>query len=251
MRTRALDLRLEAHSNLGTLKTKDYIGRGVVAGVSRSRASGVLVEWITARSKPFQNRRLEADEKSGCVYTVVADPTQEAGNPETTAYDAMRDLPPEFYAHVVSNGSHTDTLVNALFRERTLSQALEDETYEDDPMDTPRIAAVFYRYRKPTIELAILRKSEFDNGCERDYFYREDIPAGYGYCLTTYAQNGNPPPTFRGAPFLLPLEGNINTMAATLWNVLSPDYRIAIAVKHIDLATGAVKVKIINKHPKT
>ena len=43
---------------------------------------------------------------------------------------------------------------------------------------------------------------------------------GFGHCVTTYEGDGDPLPSFSGEPYLLPLAGDIEQVADTIWDAL-------------------------------
>jgi hypothetical protein len=74
------------------------------------------------------------------------------------------------------------------------------------------------------------------------------LAPGTGMCIHTYAGDGNPLPSFREDPFLVPLTAGAEDIASSYWAALNPANRVALVVKAIDIATGAVQWKIVNRH---
>ena len=96
--------------------------------------------------------------------------------------------------------------------------------------------------------LSIISKSDFSDEQSVHRFYRyTDIAPGYGYCLTTYMGDGNPLPSFKGDPLLLPLKGNAEKIADFYWQELNQDNRISLAVRELT-HTGEDRLKIINRN---
>ena len=75
------------------------------------------------------------------------------------------------------------------------------------------------------------------------------IQTGFGYCISTYMGDGDPPPSFQGEPILLPINGNAEEIAKKYWNELNRENRIAIFVREI-INPGNDYLKIINKFEK-
>ena len=96
--------------------------------------------------------------------------------------------------------------------------------------------------------LSIISKSDFSDEQSVHRFYRcTDIAPGYGYCLTTYLGDGNPLPSFKGDPLLLPLQGNAEKIANFYWQELNQYNRISLAVRELT-QTGEDRLKIINRN---
>jgi hypothetical protein len=58
--------------------------------------------------------------------------------------------------------------------------------------------------------------------------------------------DGNPLPSFKGDPILLPLEGNAEQIADIYWKALNQDNRISLAVRELTVS-GKDSLKIINQ----
>ena len=113
----------------------------------------------------------------------------------------------------------------------------------------PRITGVCQLEGKCPFSLAILRKSRFDGSCDRMTYYYENIQPGFGFCVTTYASDGNPLPSFSGEPRLLPLNGRRKDIAEYYWKRLNDDNKVALAVRFIAL-DGTAETSIKNKYEK-
>ena len=227
----------QAAANLAALRNNPYPGRCVIIGRNLSRKHLVQVSFITGRSGGSRNRRYKYLGR-GRVETEVADPNKETGDPEKTIYAAMAG---DSRVFVVSNGRQTDTIMNDRGRERGFCEAMRQHTYEDDSISTPRITAfcVIAPGISCTSSMAILRRSPFDESCERNFFEFEKLHPGIGHTLTTYMTDGNPPPTFQGEPYLLPLNGDSPTeIGDRLWKSLNEPNRVCLAVKLVNLETG-------------
>ena len=98
------------------------------------------------------------------------------------------------------------------------------------------------------MSLSIISKSNFSVEQSEHRFYRyTDIAPGYGYCLTTYLGVGNPLPSYKGDPLMLPLQGNAEQIANYYWQELNSDNRISIAVREMT-QTGEDRWKIVNRN---
>ena len=239
-------MRDEANRNLEALRRNPYPGRGLIAGMDESGASLVQVYWIMGRSANSRNRVFESE--GGRVWTAPADPSK-VKDPSLIIYNAMNELRG---LYVATNGDQTDTIVEAALAGADWRAALDTRVYEPDaPNFTPRIAAVCsLRQGVHVAELAVLKKSAFGDGCDRHTFRLERFGQGFGHCVTTYMGDGDPLPSFRGEPYVLPLPGGIDAVAETIWNALNEENRVSLAVKFIDVEKNASTLRIINKYAK-
>ena len=226
-----------------------YPGRGIVAG----RLAGgdwLMLYWIMGRSANSRNRRFVV-EPNGVLRTAALRP-EELEDPTNVIYRAMCELPaagrgagPEALAadpevFITANGDHTDTLAEILSTGGTVQDALNVREREDDPPHyTPRIAAVLDQRGAPhgvpqQLSFAIIRANQADPQTSDRILWRlPEPPEQYGYCIHTYATNGNPLPPFQSDPYLVPLAGTPREIATAYWNHLDQDNRIALAAKQI------------------
>lgn len=235
-----------ATQNFEALQANPYPGRGIVAGLDASGAALVQVYWIMGRSANSRNRVFEAE--GGTLRTAAADPAKVA-DPSLIIYNAMRELKG---LYVVTNGDQTDTVVQGLLAGASFAQALNTRLYEPDrPNYTPRISALCsLREGAPLAEISLLKRSAFGMGCDRQLFHYEAFEAGYGFCVTTYAGDGDPLPSFQGEPLLMPLTGSAEQIADAYWAALNAENRVALAVKTIDIASGISAITIRNQYQK-
>ncbi|MBN2386210.1 MAG: hypothetical protein JXB85_04265 [Anaerolineales bacterium] len=240
-----MDFRQLAEQNFTRLKANPYPGRGLVIGRDTDPQQWLLVYWIMGRSTNSRNRRFVAE--SGVLRTEPVDPSK-VSDPRLIIYEAMLELPG---LHMVSNGDQTRTLFEHLQAGRTLEAALATREREPDaPNFTPRISGLLdLRGPDPEPVLSILKASPLDPSRTDRFHYRPALPVpGCGYGLTTYLGDGDPLPSFRGDPTLLPLAGGGTQVLETYWQALNPDYRVSLAVKQVDAASGASTLLIRNQY---
>ena len=218
-----------------------YPGRGIVLGCNHE-SSWIVIYWLMGRSSNSRNRIFTHE--NGILRTEAADSSM-VEDPSLIIYNVMRDLD-DFI--VVSNGKHTDTICKGLEDGKVFYTALHSEKHEPDaPNYTPRISGIIQR-EEGSMSLSIISKSDFSDEQSEHCFYRcTDIVPGYGYCLTTYLGDGNPLPSFKGDPLLLPLQGNAEIIANFFWHELNKDNRISLAVRELS-QTGEDQLKIINRN---
>ncbi len=62
-------------------------------------------------------------------------------------------------------------------------------------------------------------------------FFEMPLIRGYGYCLTTYKPGSTELNSFGGEPFVVPLAGELEEVMQTFWDVLEPQWKVALAGK--------------------
>lgn len=246
-------LALKAKDNLFRMRENPYPGRGIVVGLDGTGEYVVQVYWIMGRSPNSRNRIFEAD-ANGRLYTEAADPSK-VEDPSLIIYNAMRETVSETAKHyIVSNGDQTDVVAEKLGSMDLLQSVLRDIKYESDkPNFTQRITAtvsLIHGVPKPFVQMSILRKSQFGDGCDAMHFSYECFRAGIGFCITTYAGDGDPLPPFYDDPLLMPLPGDILGVTNAYWEALNEKNRVSLAVKFIELASGRSTIRIINKYER-
>ena len=228
------------------LADNPYPGRGVVLGLDDTGQKLVQVYWIMGRSPNSRNRIFATD--GSAVRTEAADPAK-VEDPSLIIYNALRELRGVF---VVTNGDQTDTICQTVLHGGTFEQALATRAYEPDaPNYTPRISGIFdLRLGSQVAKLCVLRRSLFGNSTDRLVWTYENLGAGFGHCITTYMGDGKPLPAFEGEPYLLPLQGDVQTIADTMWENLDADNRVSLCAKTIDPDSLASEVVVVNKYEK-
>lgn len=238
----------KAELNATALKANPYPGRGIITGLDEAGKNFVQVYWIMGRSENSRNR-IFVEDGEGRVRTAPADPSK-VKDPSLIIYTAMDVVPDDYAVHVVSNGAQTDDVIQYEKYYSSLQGALEGQKYEPDaPNFTPRITSICsIRDGDDYIEMSILKKSPFGDGCSRHFYRFDEFFPGLGYCITTYMKDGDPLPSFEGDPYLMPLKGNMGEVARHIWSLLDQENRISLAVKFISMNDGGSKVEIINKY---
>ena len=239
----------EAASNLTELRWNPYPGRGIVVGCSSDGKSLIQVYWIMGRSENSRNRVFKKTARH--VFTAPADPAK-IKDPRLIIYNAMCEcrtgLDYNRNTHfVVSNGNQTDTIGDHLESRRTFYSAMLEREFEPDtPNFTPRISAICSPTQLPIAQIAIQRRAA-DGSCIRSCYCYDNLVSGVGYCVTTYLGDGDPLPAFDGAPYVVPLVGDINEIADKYWNMLNAENKVSLVVKFIESHSGASTVVIRNK----
>ena len=232
-----------AAGNLEALRRNTYPGRGLVLGQTPDGRRLVQLYWLMGRSENSRNRILVSER--GSVRTAALDPAR-LRDPSLVIYRALGVWAD---CHVVSNGDQTDTILTALERGGSFQQALRGRTFEPDaPNHTPRISGLM-RLGDPgaAYEISVLRAAGGDPACCLRCFYAyERARPGLGHCVTTYAGDGTPLPSFEGDPRPVPIPDDLAAAACLYWEALHPSTRVALVAKDIDLQSGESRMRIIN-----
>lgn len=233
------------------LKGNEYPGRVIIIGLNDA-GFPVIVYAILGRSENSQNRLFEkvGDET---IRTAPIDKTK-VKDPELIIYNALTkvELSKEESAFIVTNGRQTDALAQEL-KTHTFRDILKKWKHEPDVSNyTSRISGVIYlkKNQPPKFSLSIIKPDFSDPGniSIHEFFEELSVTLGMGFCISTYAGNGNPLPPFRGEPFGVAIMGDAKKIAQTYWNMLNPLYRVALVAKVIDPILLTSTIAIINKN---
>jgi len=227
------------------LKQNTYPGRGIVIGMTPDGKNYVQVYWIMGRSENSRNRIFEVEE--GFVKTKAFD-ISKLEDPSLIIYYPVKNV--NNY-HIVTNGDQTDTIYDYIKDGKTFKEALDTREFEPDPPNyTPRISGyVDCTLQKATYGLSILKT--IDNNEElpqKNYFYYNNFIKGFGHCIHTYNEDGNPIPSFTGEPYLVKVDNDIEKNTEYFWNLLDEDNKVSLLVKYINVSDKNIKIKILNKN---
>ncbi|MDR1065515.1 MAG: IMP cyclohydrolase [Oscillospiraceae bacterium] len=218
------------------LSTRRYPGRGIILG------GGILIYFIMGRSENSRNRVFRRTMDG--IRTEAFDP-EKLTDPSLVIYNAVRRVPGGF---VVSNGSQTDDIREALLRYDADSEAsglFIDAAYglsfePDPPLYTPRISGYLDIYSG--YELAIARSYAAGGriGCERPAW---SFAGAGAHFISTYDDDGNPPPSFSGDPIhITDIPADCAEAAESVWDALDRANRVSLYALSFD---GAVWRDII------
>jgi IMP cyclohydrolase len=222
------------------LSSNPYPGRGIILGLDETGRYALQLYWITARSAGSKNRVLVVDGKD--IRTQPFD--EEGRTDDPNIY--YRAIASTGGLHVVSNGSHTDSIVAALATGSGFAEAVRGFSFETDaPNFTPRIAGVTdLGKRRPVVYLGNAVRGR-TVGTLHGVWCFTNLRPGAGYCLHTYSRDGDPLPSFTERPYEFALVGTPEEAAARVWELLAPDKRVALALKVLDVATGDVVILLV------
>lgn len=226
------------------LEGNTYPGRGIVVGKSADGTKACAAYFIMGRSANSRNRVFTV--KNGEVFTEPFDASK-VEDPSLIIYAAVRQYENNL---IVTNGNQTDTIYEGLAAGKSFSQALTAREFEPDaPNLTPRISGMLtFDQGDFTYEMSILKSADAEGtGCNR-FTYAYVPMNGVGHFLHTYVCDGNPIPTFQGEPERVAIPDNMESFAREIWESLDENNKISLYVRYVDLATGKVEEKLINKN---
>ncbi|MBQ9262580.1 MAG: IMP cyclohydrolase [Clostridia bacterium] len=234
----------EVHSISELLKNNTYPGRGIVIGKSEDGKKAVAAYFIMGRSLNSRNRIFT--EKNGEVFTEPFD-VSKVEDPSLIIYAALRQYENNL---IVTNGNQTDTIYEGLEQGLSFNRALESREFEPDaPNFTPRISGMLtFQNADFTYQMSILKSIDAEgSACARFGFAYPSKP-GLGHFIHTYVQDGNPIPTFQGEPERVKIGSDIDEITREIWQALNGDNKISLYVRTVDLATGEVENRLVNKN---
>ena len=222
-----------------------YPGRGILIGKSADATRAFLAYFIMGRSVNSRNR-VFVEEPDG-IRTEAFDPSK-MEDPSLIIYHPVRVIGEKT---IVTNGDQTDTIRDDILAGGDFHRACTTRTFEPDaPNFTPRISAMVERVDGDfRLEMSVLRCCDPETGAAlRSFFEYDRVKPGCGYFIHTYAQDGNPIPSFTGEPESVVLESDFAAFSDAIWEALNVDNKVSLWTRSIDLATGATESRIYNKN---
>ena len=229
------------------ISSTTYPGRGIVIGTSEDGKYAVTAYFIMGRSENSRNR-VFVTEGNG-IRTEAFDPSK-MEDPSLIIYAPVRVLG---NTTIVTNGDQTDTVYDLMKEGKTFEQALKTREFEPDaPNYTPRISGIMnVENGSYDFALSILKSNNGDpSSCQRFTYTYEKPKAGEGFFIHTYMGDGNPLPSFEGEPTKVNISGNIDAFTDAVWTSLNEDNKVSLFTRYIEIATGNVETRIINKNVK-
>ena len=227
------------------LKNNAYAGRGIVIGKTPDGKKAVTAYFIMGRSENSRNRIFKEEGENVTIYPFDESKVED---PSLIIYSPIKKIENKL---IVTNGDQTDTIYDFIKKGECFREALKTREFEPDaPNYTPRISGILHIENGIyNFAMSILKS---DNGnpasCNRYTFAYNNCPAGEGRFIHTYRCDGNPLPSFEGEPKRITIPDDCDTFADLLWESLNADNKVSLFVRYIDIATGAVQSKIINKN---
>jgi len=226
------------------LETNTYPGRGIVIGTTSDGVNAVAAYFIMGRSANSRNRVFK--EVAGEVFTEPFDASK-VEDPSLIIYAAIRQYGNNL---IVTNGNQTDTVYDGLCQGIGFDEALTAREFEPDaPNWTPRISGMItFADGDFTYQMSILKSGNAEGTYCNRFGYDYGSEAGLGHFIHTYMCDGNPIPTFQGEPERVAMNNDIDAFTDEIWNALNEDNKISLYVRYVNLQTGEVTNRMINKN---
>ena len=226
------------------LADNTYPGRGIIIGKTPDGTKAMTAYFIMGRSDNSRNRIFT--EKNGEVFTEPFDASR-VQDPSLIIYAAIRQFENNL---IVTNGNQTDTIYDGLKEGKCFTKALESREFEPDgPNFTPRISGMLtFCEGDFTYRMSILKSADAEGSACNRFTWKYAPLNGLGHFLHTYVCDGNPIPTFQGEPERIAVCDNIDEETERLWKALNEQNKISLYVRYIDLKTGAVENRLVNKN---
>ena len=132
---------------------------------------------------------------------------------------------------------------------KTFEDALRTRTFEPDPPNyTPRISGIVHK--NGDYQLSILKSANGNpDSAQRFFFDYNGTPAGQGHFIHTYKCDGNPIPSYEGEPTWVEIDtDSLDEFTDAAWNALNEDNKVSLFTRFIDLESGEVDTRIVNKN---
>ena len=96
--------------------------------------------------------------------------------------------------------------------------------------------------------MSILKSADAEGtACSRFTFSYPSLP-GLGHFIHTYVCDGSPIPTFQGEPERVKIPNCIDAFTNDLWENLNEQNKISLYVRYLDLQTGHIENRMVNKN---
>lgn len=199
-----------------------YPGRIIIAGCTRD-GEPVIAYAISGRSENSRNRILIKED--GVLKTIPYD-KDKIEDPSLIIYNALKENE-DFI--VLSNGDHTDTIINAIARGESLSDALVKRTYEpDDPNYTPRISLLFNK-KDNSYSLSIIKRGL--NAESERIIYSYEAVKEKAHIIHTYINEDTPLISSDRDPVDLDIPSDISILKDEIWAALDEENKISLYLR--------------------
>jgi len=208
------------------LENNTYPGRGIVIGLTPDGTKAMTAYFIMGRSENSRNRIFT--EKNGEVFTEPFD-TSKVQDPSLIIYAAIRSFENNL---IVTNGNQTDTIYDGLKEGKCFKKALESREFEPDgPNFTPRISGMLtFGEGDFTYQMSILKSADAEGSACNRFTYTYAPKAGLGHFIHTYVCD------------------DIDEMTNRIWKALNEQNKISLYVRYVDLNSGKVENRLVNKN---
>ena len=228
------------------IEGNSYVGRGIVIGKTEDGTKALTAYFIMGRSNNSRNRIFVENGDEVIIHPYDASKVED---PSLIIYSPIRKFENNL---IVTNGDQTDTVYNGLVEGKSFSEALESREFEPDaPNLTPRISGMMtFKNDDFTYQMSILKSADAEGTACNRFTYSYASLNGLGHFIHTYVCDGAPIPTFQGEPERVAIGNDIDAFTTELWNALDADNKISLYVRTVDLKTGEIENRMINKFEK-
>ena len=226
------------------IKDNSYVGRGIVIGKTEDGTKAAIAYFIMGRSENSRNRIFVENGEEVIIHPFDASKVED---PSLIIYSPIRVFENNL---IVTNGDQTDTIYDFVKEGKTFSEGLETREFEPDvPNFTPRISGMLtFDEGDFTYQMSILKSADPEGTACNRFTFAYSALSGLGHFIHTYQHDGNPIPTFCGEPERVYVPNDIDAFTNEIWENLNEANKISIYTRFVDLETGEVENRMINKN---
>ncbi len=226
------------------IKDNSYVGRGIVIGKTEDGTKAAIAYFIMGRSENSRNRVFVESGEEVIIHPFDASKVED---PSLIIYSPIRVFENNL---IVTNGDQTDTIYDFVKEGKSFSDSLETREFEPDaPNFTPRISGMLtFDEGDFTYQMSILKSADPEGSACNRFTFSYSALSGLGHFIHTYQHDGNPIPTFCGEPERVEIPNDIDAFTKEIWENLNEDNKISIYTRFVDLETGEVTNRMINKN---
>ena len=226
------------------IKDNSYVGRGIVIGKTEDGTKAAIAYFIMGRSENSRNRIFVENGEEVVIHPFDASKVED---PSLIIYSPIRVFENNL---IVTNGDQTDTIYDFVKEGKSFSESLETREFEPDaPNFTPRISGMLtFDEGDFTYQMSILKSADPEGSACNRFTFSYQALAGLGHFIHTYKHDGNPIPTFCGEPERVFVPNDIDDFTNEIWENLNEANKISIYTRFVDLETGEIENRMINKN---
>ena len=226
------------------IKDNSYVGRGIVIGKTEDGTKAAIAYFIMGRSENSRNRIFVENGEEVIIHPFDASKVED---PSLIIYSPIRVFENNL---IVTNGDQTDTIYDFVKEGKTFSESLETREFEpDSPNFTPRISGMLtFDEGDFTYQMSILKSADPEGSACNRFTFAYSALAGLGHFIHTYQHDGKPIPTFCGEPERVFVPNDIDAFTTEIWENLNDANKISIYTRFVDLETGEIENRMINKN---